>query len=193
MTVSASPVAAPRTAAQPARWTIDAAHSSVGFSVRHMMISNVRGEFTSFSGQVVYDPRSPESARVSASIDVTSLSTRDAKRDEHLRSADFFNADRYPILTFESRSVVPDGSDRLKVVGDLTIAGTTREVVLEARDITKPQVDPWGKRRIGASARTKLRRSEFGMQWNAALEAGGVLVGDEVTIDIDVSLVSADA
>ena len=192
MTVSVSTVSAQPVAAAPAsRWTIDASHSSVGFSVRHMMITNVRGEFTSFSGEVTYDPKRLEAASVQASIDVASLNTREPKRDEHLRSADFFNAEAYPTLTFSSKRVAAAGEDRLQVVGDLTIAGTTREVTLDVRDITKPHTDPWGQRRIGASARTKIRRSEFGMKWNAALEAGGVLVGDEVTIDIDVSLVAA--
>jgi polyisoprenoid-binding protein YceI len=194
MTVSTSPVsAAQQPAIQPVRWTIDASHSSVGFSVRHMMITNVRGEFSSFSGEVSYDSKKPEAATVSASIDVASLSTRDAKRDEHLRSADFFNAEAYPTLTFRSKRVARAGDDRLQVVGDLTIAGTTREVTLDVRDLTSPHTDPWGQRRIGAAARTKVRRSDFGMQWNAALEAGGVLVGDEVTIDIEVSLVAATA
>jgi polyisoprenoid-binding protein YceI len=108
-----------------------------------------------------------------------------------LRSADFFNAEAYPTLTFRSKRVARAGDDRLQVLGDLTIAGTTREVTLDVRDITSPHTDPWGQRRIGAAARTKIRRSEFGMQWNSALEAGGVLVGDEVTIDIEVSLVAA--
>ncbi|HEY6560992.1 MAG TPA: YceI family protein [Polyangiaceae bacterium] len=193
MTLSTSPVSAQQTAIQPARWTIDPAHSSVGFSVRHMMITNVRGEFSSFSGEVSYDPKKPEAASISASIDVASLSTREPKRDEHLRSADFFNAEAYPTLTFRSKRVARAGDDRLQVVGDLTIAGTTREVTLDVRDVTSPHTDPWGQRRIGAAARTKVRRSEFGMQWNSALEAGGVLVGDEVTIDIEVSLVAATA
>ena len=192
MTVSATTVSSqPVTAAPASRWTIDASHSSVGFSVRHMMITNVRGEFTSFSGEVSYDGKRPEAASVKASIDIASLNTREPKRDEHLRSADFFNAEAYPTMTFTSKRVAAAGEDRLQVVGDLTIAGTTREVTLDVRDITKPHTDPWGQSRIGASARTKVRRSDFGMKWNAALEAGGVLVGDEVTIDIDVSLVAA--
>jgi polyisoprenoid-binding protein YceI len=190
MTTSAG-LATQATPSQAVRWTVDASHSSVGFSVRHMMITNVRGEFTSFSGEINYDAKKPESATINASVDVASINTREPKRDAHLKSADFFNVEAYPTMTFRSTRVSRAGDDALKVLGELTIAGTTREVTLDVRDITQPQVDPWGQRRIGAAARTKVRRSDFGMQWNAALEAGGVLVGDEITIDIEVSLVAA--
>lgn len=182
---SPSAVVAP---AQPGVYELDAAHSHVGFSVRHMMIANVRGEFQKVSGKVTYDPAQPESTRMSVSIDVASINTRDEKRDAHLRSADFFDAARYPAITFASSSV-RRGREGLEVTGDLTIAGVTRQVTLAIEELTPEHVDPWGNTRLGATARTKIRRSDYGMRWNAALEAGGVLVGDEVSIQIEVELV----
>lgn len=181
-----------QTTAQPTRWTLDASHSSVGFSVRHMMITNVRGEFEKVSGEVVFDPKQIGSAKVSASIDVSSINTREPKRDEHLKSAEFFDAAAHPTITFASRAVRAKG-EGYEVVGDLTIHGTTKEVTLTVEDVTAEHTDPWGQRRIGASAKTKVRRSDFGMTWNAALEAGGVLVGDEISIQIEVSLVKQAA
>jgi polyisoprenoid-binding protein YceI len=177
-----------QTTATAARYTVDPAHTSVGFSVRHMMITNVRGSFGAVEGSVTYDPARPEATRISASVDVSSIDTREAKRDEHLRSADFFDVAGHPKMTFESRKVVRKGDD-LEVVGDLTIRGTTREVTLLVEDITSEHLDPWGNHRIGASASAKIKRSDFGMVWNAALEAGGMLVGDEVKIHIEASLV----
>jgi polyisoprenoid-binding protein YceI len=171
------------------RWALDGSHSHVGFSVRHMMISNVRGEFRTVSGEVVYDPRNPEATRISATIDVASINTREDKRDAHLRSADFFDAESHPQMTFQSRSARRHG-DGLEIVGDLTIRGTTREVVLSVDELTPTHADPWGNTRMGGSARTKIRRSDFGMRWNAALEAGGVLVGDEVSIQLEVELIA---
>jgi polyisoprenoid-binding protein YceI len=172
------------------RWTLDASHSHVAFSVRHMMISNVRGEFQKLAGEVSYDPLRPEASRVAVTIDVSSLNTRDEKRDAHLRSADFFDVEHHPQMTFLSRAVARRG-DGLEVVGDLTIRGTTREVTLAVEEITPEHKDPWGSHRIGASARAKIRRSDFGMRWNAALETGGLLVGDDVTIQLEVELVRA--
>lgn len=177
------------TSTQPAtRWTLDASHSTVGFSVRHMMITNVRGEFQGVAGEITFDPRDLASAKVRATIDVASINTREAKRDAHLRSADFFDAEQHPQITFESRAVVPKG-DGYEIVGDLTIRGTTREVILTVDDVTAEHTDPWGNQRIGASAKGSVRRSEFGMTWNTALEAGGVLVGDEIKIQIEASLI----
>jgi polyisoprenoid-binding protein YceI len=170
------------------RWVVDASHSHVSFSVRHMMISNVRGEFGKASGEATYDAQHPEQSRLEVSIDVASINTREEKRDAHLRSADFFDVANYPTITFASKSVRRAGDD-LEIVGDLTIRGTTREVKLAVDEITSEHSDPWGNQRIGASARTKIRRSDFGMRWNAALEAGGVLVGDDVTIQLEVELI----
>jgi polyisoprenoid-binding protein YceI len=188
MTLSATTSTVPSTSASAARWVIDGSHSSVGFSVRHMMITNVRGEFEKLSGELTYDPRAPEATKLTASIEVASINTREPKRDEHLKSADFFDAEKFPTLTFEARRVSRKG-EGLEVVGDLSVHGVTREVTLSVQDLTSEHNDPWGNKRIGASARTKIKRSEFGMTWNAALEAGNVLVGDEVTISIEVSLI----
>jgi len=189
MTLTASTASTAQVSTTAAkRWQIDASHSSVGFSVRHMMITNVKGEFEKFEGEVSYDPTQPQAAKVSASIDVSSITTREAKRDAHLRSPDFFDAEQFPKITFQSRRTTRKGNS-LEVEGELSIHGTTRDVTLTVSDLTEEHADPWGNLRIGASAKTKVKRSDFGMQWNGALEAGGVLVSDEVTILIEVSLV----
>ncbi|HET9100948.1 MAG TPA: YceI family protein, partial [Acidobacteriaceae bacterium] len=165
----------------PILYAIDPAHSSVHFSVRHLMVSNVRGEFAKISGTVKYDPEKPETSTVEATIDATSISTRDAQRDAHLKSADFLDVEKFPALTFRSKKIeVAAGGG--KVTGDLTIHGVTREITLDVEGPTAEMKDPWGKQRIGASATAKLNRKDFGLTWNAALEAGGVMVGDEVKI-----------
>ncbi|MDB4945647.1 MAG: hypothetical protein JWP97_5181 [Labilithrix sp.] len=171
-------------------WTIDGAHSSATFSVRHLMITNVRGEFGKVTGEVSFDPENPEAATAHATIEVGSINTRDAGRDTHLKSADFFDVEKFPSIGFTSKSVKKT-SKGLELTGELTIRDASRTVVLEVEGPSGEQKDPWGNTRIGASARTKIKRSEFGITWNAALELGGVAVGDEVTIDIDVSLVKA--
>jgi len=172
------------------RFTLDAGHSAVGFSVRHLMITNVRGEFEKFSGNVTYDASRPEATRVEATVDVASLNTREAKRDADLRSPLFFDADNHPSMTFVSKSVRALGDGNLEVKGDLTIRGTTHEATLSVRDISAA-TDMRGNSRIGATAETKIKRSDFGMTWNKALETGGVVVGDVVTITLEVSLVKA--
>lgn len=179
-----------RTEARPAasKYTLDASHSHVGFAVRHMMVSNVRGEFTKLAGTVTYDPAHPQATAADVQIEVASINTREEKRDAHLKSADFFDAEKFPHITFVSKQARPSG-DGLELVGELTIHGTTREVKLAVEEITPEHTDPWGNKRMGASARTKIRRSDFGMRWNAALEAGGVLVGDEVSITLEVELI----
>jgi polyisoprenoid-binding protein YceI len=152
------------------------------------MISNVRGEFQKVSGSATFDPAKPEAASVKAQIEVASINTREPQRDGHLRSADFFDAEKYPYITFVSTAV--RRSDRgLELVGDLTIRDKTREVVLSVDGPTSEQVDPMGSTRVGASATTKIKRSDFGMTWNTLLEAGGVVVGDDISIHIDVELV----
>lgn len=170
------------------RYVIDTSHSTVGFSVRHMMITNVRGSFQKFSGEVEYDAAAPAATKISGVIDIASINTHDEKRDGHLRSPDFFDAEKNPSMTFTSKSVAKKG-DGLEVTGDLTIRGVTKEVALHVEDITGEHADPWGNKRIGASAKAKIKRSEFGITWNAALEAGGVLVGDDINIAIEVSLI----
>ena len=170
------------------RWTIDTAHTHIGFGVRHMMISTVRGEFSEFSGEAQLDPNAPESGKIKASIDVASIDTRNEDRDKHLRSADFFDVENHPTMTFESKAIRRQGAG-LEIVGDLTIRGTTREVTLKVDELTPERTDPWGSRRIGASAKASIKRSDFGMTWNSALEAGGVLVGDEVKITLEVEFI----
>jgi polyisoprenoid-binding protein YceI len=175
----------------PTRWTLDAGHSAVGFSVRHLMITNVRGEFEKYRGEVTFDPARPEATRIDAAIDVASLNTREAKRDADLRSPLFFDAESHPEMTFVSKGARAGGEGGLEVTGELTIRGTTREVTLAIRDISPIQVDMRGNRRIGATASTKIKRSDFGMTWNKTLETGGVVVGDVVTITLELSLVKA--
>lgn len=170
------------------QYTLDGSHSHVGFSVRHMMISNVRGEFRTVSGEVAYDPGKPEATKLSVVIDVASIHTSEDKRDEHLKSPDFFDVAKFPTITFTSTKAKRTG-DGVEVAGELTIHGVTRPVTLAVEDITPERSDPWGNRRIGATARTKILRSDFGMMWNAAIEAGGILVGDEIKIEIEAELV----
>ncbi|MHB1936279.1 MAG: YceI family protein [Acidobacteriaceae bacterium] len=172
----------------PMTYAIDPAHSSVHFSVRHLMVSNVRGEFTKVSGTVQFDPEKPETSTIEATIDATSISTRDAQRDGHLKSPDFLDTEKFPTIVFRSKKVEaqPGGG---KVTGDLTIHGVTREITLDVEGPTPEIKDPWGKQRIGASATAKLSRKDFGLTWNAALETGGVMVGDKVKITLDVEVV----
>jgi polyisoprenoid-binding protein YceI len=170
-------------------WNIDPSHSSATFTVRHLMITNVRGEFQKLSGSVELDPAAPGSVSAKATIDVASINTREPQRDAHLKSADFFDVERFPSIEFASKAATWNGATELTLVGDLTIHGVTREVTLEVEGPTPEHKDPWGNTRIGATATTKIKRSDFGMTWNAAIEAGGVVVGDVVTITIDVSLI----
>jgi polyisoprenoid-binding protein YceI len=170
-------------------YQIDNAHSHAQFKVRHMMIANVRGEFSKVTGSVVYDPENPSASRINAEIDVSTINTREAQRDQHLKSGDFFDVARYPSITFASKDVVASGPDSFEVAGDLTIRGNTRQVALKVEDVTPEAKDPWGNFRRGASAKTRIRRKDFGLEWNVALEAGGFLVGEEVEITIDVELV----
>ena len=170
-------------------WTIDNAHSGVHFSVRHMMITNVRGEFGTVSGTVRWDPLSPEHAVIEADVDAASISTREAQRDAHLKGPDFLDVVNYPTISFRSKSVKPLSKGRLSVTGDLTIHGTTRPVTLDVKAPSSPKMDPLGNVRVGATATTKIRRVDFGMTWNSVVEAGGVLVGDEISVTLDVSLI----
>jgi polyisoprenoid-binding protein YceI len=175
------------------KWTIDSSHTSVGFSVRHMMVSNVRGEFQKVSGSAVWDPKQPDASKVEVTIEVASINTREAQRDAHLKSADFFDAENHPHITFVSRGVGKRKDGIVEIVGDLTIRGTTRVVALAVEGPTPEHADPWGNIRIGASATTSIKRSDFGMTWNSVLEAGGVLVGDQINIHLDVELIKEKA
>ena len=154
------------------------------------MITNVKGRFGSLSGTVDYDPEKPEASQIDVTIDATSIDTRDEKRDAHLRSPDFFDAEKFPTITFKSTSVKKT-DDGFAATGDLTIHGVTKPVTLEVEGPSAPSKDPWGNTRIGASATAKINRKDFGLNWNAALETGGVLVGEQVKISIEVSLVQA--
>ena len=170
-------------------WSIDADHSSVGFTVRHMMVSNVKGSFGTFSGTVEVDEKDSAGSKVAVTIDAASINTGVAKRDEHLRSADFFDTARYPTMTYVSKKVEKSGKDRLKVYGDLTLRGVTRPVVLDVEGPTAAYRDPWGKTRRGASATAAINRRDFGLTWNKVIEAGGVLVGDEVKIILEMEFI----
>ena len=174
------------------RWNIDPSHSAAEFSVRHLMITNVKGRFGKLSGTVELDTEHPETSKVDVTIDATSIDTRDEKRDAHLRSPDFFDTEKFPTLTFKSTAVTRT-DDGFAVKGELTMHGITNEVTLEVDDLSAPGKDPWGNTRVGTSAKTKLNRKDWGLNWNAALETGGVLVGEQVKISIDVSLVAAAA
>lgn len=172
-------------------YNIDPAHSTADFKVRHLMIANVRGEFSKVSGTVQFDPANPSNSRVEAHIDVNSLQTREEQRDAHLKSPDFFDVARFPEITFVSKKVVRKGDEEYQVTGDLTIHGVTKEVTLDVEGPGPEVKDPWGNLKTGASAKTRINRKDFGLLWNVALETGGVLVGDEVQIQIDLELVRA--
>jgi polyisoprenoid-binding protein YceI len=166
-------------------YQIDPAHSAAHFSVRHMMIANVRGEFTKVAGKFIYDPQNLADSSIEATIDVASIHTNDPDRDQHLKSPDFLDADKYPQMTFQSKSITSDDGE-LVIRGDLTLHGVTQEVTLHA-DTPSPEVkDPWGNIRIGATATGKIARKDFGLGWNVVLEAGGVLVGEEVKLSLEV-------
>jgi polyisoprenoid-binding protein YceI len=186
--VAATVLQAGQAVAQQATWNIDTAHSSAQFSVRHMMVATVRGEFTSTKGTVRWDGKNLATAVVEATIDAATIGTREPKRDAHLRSADFFDVERYPALTFKSTKVEPIGPGKLRMTGDLTIRGVTRSVVFDVEGPTEAIKDNRGNQRVGASATATINRKDFGLTWNAALETGGVVVSDEVKIILDVAL-----
>ena len=174
---------------QPIQWQIDPAHSAAHFSVRHLMISNVRGEFTKLSGGALINPADPAKSTVEINIEAASVSTREPQRDEHLRSADFFDAAKYPALTFRSKRIEALGADNFKLTGDLTIHGVTKEVTFDVEGPTASVKDPWGNVRAGVMASAKINRKDFGLGWNALTEAGGMVVGEEVKITIEAELI----
>ena len=185
--MSNAPVAIPQT--QTTTWNIDPVHSVAEFKVKHMMISNVKGQFTGVSGALTLDGEDIANSKVEATIDAASINTREAQRDAHLKSPDFFDVEKFPTLSFRSTKVTKSGEGELKVAGELTIHGVTRTVEFAVEGPTAAAKDPWGNTRIGLSAVTKINRKDFGLTWNAALETGGILVGDEVTITLDVQFV----
>ena len=172
---------------QAITYTIDPAHSTAGFKVRHLMVSNVRGEFSGVTGTVVFDAGAPENLRVEASIDAKTIHTRDEQRDAHLKSADFLDVEKFPAITFVSKKTT-GGDGEWKVTGDLTIHGVTKEVTLDVEGPAPEAKDPWGNVKTGASAATKISRKDFAMVFNMALETGGVMVGDEVYITLELEL-----
>ena len=169
-------------------WQIDTSHSEIQFTVRHMMISKVRGNFASFSGNIELDENNPAAAAVDVTVDIASIDTRDEQRDGHLRSADFFDVETYPQAHFRSTNVERIGDKKAKVTGDLTLHGVTKPIILDV-EYEGMAKSPWGTYSAGFTASTKLNRKEWGLSWNQALETGGVLVGEEVTINVEVELV----
>jgi polyisoprenoid-binding protein YceI len=173
------------------RWNIDVAHSTAEFSIRHLMISTVKGRFSDIEGYIEGEPENLESGSVSVSLDVSTVDTRQSDRDTHLRSADFFDVEKFPKMTFQSTKITPSGNNRYQVSGDLTIHGVTRaetfDVTFEGR-----AKDPWGGERAGFSGSATINRKDYGLQWNVALEAGGVMVGDQVKINVEIEAVRQD-
>jgi polyisoprenoid-binding protein YceI len=172
-------------------WNIDPAHTAAEFKVRHMMISNVKGHFGKISGTLTLDSSDLSKSSLSAVIDASSIETRDPQRDGHLKSADFLDVEKFPTLSFKSTKVTPLEDGEFSVEGDLTIHGVTRKTVLTVEAPTPQTKDPWGNTRIGISASTKIQRKDFGLNWNAALETGGILVGEEVAITLDAEFIKA--
>jgi polyisoprenoid-binding protein YceI len=191
MTNTATPVLPQATTTTTTTWNIDPAHTVAEFKVKHMMIANVKGQFSKVSGVLVRDGSDPANDRVEATIEAASIDTRNEQRDGHLKSADFFHVEKFPTLHFKSTDINVVGEGELSVEGDLTIRGVTRKVSFAVEGPTPPAKDPWGNTRIGVSASAKINRKDFGLTWNAALETGGILVGDDITITLDAQFVKA--
>jgi polyisoprenoid-binding protein YceI len=190
MTITATEIQ-PQTSSNISTWNLDPAHSVAEFKVKHMMIANVKGHFSRISGVLTLDESDPANSRVETEIEAASIETRDAQRDEHLKSEDFFHVEKFPALYFKSTGISRVGDGELSVEGDLTIRGVTRPVRFEVEGPTPPTNDPWGNTRVAISANTKISRKDFGLTWNAALETGGILVGDDVTIALEAEFVKA--
>ena len=176
---------APSISTSASTWQIDAKHSLVEFAVKHMMFTTAKGRFSDVTGTIIDDEADPTRSSVEVEIAAASIDTRDENRDTHLRSGDFFEVDRFPTIRFKSTRVEPVGRDKLRVIGDLTIRDVTREVELDA-ELTGRGVNPWGQEVVGYTAETKINRKDYGLTWNAALEAGGVLVSDDVKITLEI-------
>jgi len=177
------------TAPTATAYTIDPAHSGAGFKIRHLMIAYVRGGFSGVTGDVIFDPANPANTRINASINATTLNTLDERRDAHVKSAEFLDTEQYPTITFVSRKVTPNGNNRWRIVGDLTLHGVTREVSLEAESAGAEAKDQRGNLRTGAEATAVIKRSDYGVKFNAPLETGGVVLGDDVHIYLDIELI----
>ena len=172
-------------------WKIDSAHTMAEFKVKHMMITNVKGQFSGVSGTLSFDEQDVSNSKVEVNIPAATINTREPDRDTHLKSADFFDVEKFPTISFKSTSVTRRPNDEVEVEGDLTIHGITHKVRLAVEGPTAEGKDPWGNTRIGASAITKINRKDYGLVWNAALETGGLLVGDDVAITIDAEFIKA--
>jgi polyisoprenoid-binding protein YceI len=172
-------------------WKLDPAHSGAEFKVKHMMISHVKGSLSGMSGVLTEHNTDASLSTIEASIGVATLDTRDAQRDTHLKSADFFEVEKYPTMTFKSTAVKRKGEGEFVVTGDLTLHGVSKPVTFAVEGPSAPAKDPWGNTRIGLSATTKINRKDFGLNWNSTLEAGGVLVGEDVQITLDVQFIKA--
>jgi polyisoprenoid-binding protein YceI len=172
-------------------YEIDPSHSSVHFSIRHMMISNVRGGFSGVKGTITYDPDDLTQSGIRAEIDVNSINTLDEKRDAHLKTADFFDVEHFPTINFVSTQIEKLSDTEYNVTGDLTIHGVTKPTVLKVEEVSPEGKDPWGNIRVGASAKAKVSRKDFGLVWNAPMETGGLLIGDDVKLEFDIEMVKA--
>jgi polyisoprenoid-binding protein YceI len=172
-------------------WNLDPAHSVAEFKVKHMMISNVKGSFSGLSGSLHLDESDYTRSSAEASIPLATLSTGDVQRDGHLKSADFFDVEKFPTMTFKSTKVAPEGGGDFTVTGDLTLHGVTKSVTFEVEGLSEPAKDPWGNLRIGLSATARVNRKDFGLTWNAALETGGILVGEDIAITLEVQFIKA--
>ena len=173
-------------------YTIDTAHSDIGFSVRHMMFAKVRGHFTKWSATLAFDAANPARSSVEVDIDASSIDTRESQRDAHLKSPDFLETEKFPSITFKSQSVEPAGVGHYRVKGPLTIHGLTKDAILDVEETGRGK-DPWGNARVGFVAKTSVNRLDFGLKWNQVLEAGGVLVGEKIEIEIDVEAIEKKA
>jgi polyisoprenoid-binding protein YceI len=173
-----------------ANYTVDNAHSDIGFSVRHMVFAKVRGHFTKWSAQIAFDETDAAKSSLDVSVDASSIDTRESQRDAHLKSADFLDAEKFPKITYKSRKVQRTADKHYRVVGDLTIHGVTHETALDVEELGRGK-DPWGNDRILFSAKTSIDRGDFGLKWNQALETGGVLVGEKIDIEVDVETVKS--
>ena len=179
------------TPAATTTWKLDPAHSSAEFKVKHMMISNVKGGFTSLSGTLTEHTTDSSLSSVEASVDVSTVNTSDAQRDAHLKSADFFDVEKYPTMTFKSTAVKANIDGGYNVTGDLTLHGVSRQTTFVVDGPSAPGKDPWGNTRIGLSATAKISRKDYGLIWNATLETGGILVGDDVQITVEAQFIKS--
>jgi len=189
ITTIVTPAPTPSAPGTITTWNIDPAHSATEFKVRHMMISNVKGKFTGLSGMLHLDETNYANSIVEVAIATASLTTGDDQRDGHLKSADFLDVEKFPALTFKSTNIESTGGGDYEVTGDLTIHGVTKSVTLAVEDVSEPSKDPWGNHRIGLSGSTTINRKDFGLTWNSPIETGGLLVGEEVAISLDVEFI----